>query len=199
MVDCPLASFTSLERDQPRRRQALTYRSAECSSSCETHLKPPFLGFPYIDTDFGVITDFSVPLFLLVPLFRPKSICAVLHRCRLRSPQAKLQQNVSELEVLVRKSTQQAIDRLDKKGRLVRFFLLCRPAVPCYRFFFWEGSPTKSKLQKKGCLYSNLSTGGPSLCLTTLRGNRKAQTVKVVGTRGFVWSTPVCIAGHSLP
>ena len=34
---------------------------------------------------------------------------------------------------------------------------------PFYRFFFgWEGSPTKNRLQKKGCPYSILSTGGPS-------------------------------------
>ena len=35
--------------------------------------------------------------------------------------------------------------------------------VPFYRFFLgWEGSPTKIDYRKKGYLYSNLSTGGPS-------------------------------------
>ena len=44
---------------------------------------------------------------------------------------------------------------------------------PVVRFypFLGEGSPTKIDYRKKGCPYSNLSTGGPRVCFPRKLGN----------------------------
>ena len=51
-----------------------------------------------------------------------------------------------------------------------------RPGPPVVPFYpvFGEGSPTKIDYRKKGCSYSNLSTGGPRRCVGCILSRGRA-------------------------